>query len=152
MSTFNYLTSAVAVVNHERKSVRLESTYDALVSFANLTPETTSEDMTLIARRIVVDGANHDETVTGRTITDDMLKGRNPGDVAHLNYWKAARAVRIGLVSAVKRANVVESDDESDAPSNAKNLLTVAGLKADLSDVIAAWEAARAVSDQSNES
>jgi len=112
--SFNYIAASVAVVNHERKSGRMESTYDALAAFANLTPDTESERMTEVARAIVVDGANNDGTATGKTVTADMLTGRDPGaDASHRAYWKAARAVRIGLVNAVKRANPSESEDKT---------------------------------------
>lgn len=112
MSEFNYTTAAVAVVNHERKSARLESTYDSLAEFFTLTPDTDSADITTTARTIVVMGANNDGTSVGATITADMLTGRDPGKCAHRDYWKSARAVRIGLVNAVKRANPVESGDD----------------------------------------
>lgn len=104
MSEFNAVTAAVSLVDHERKSARLESTYDGFAVFYHLTPDTASADMTDTAREIVVTGANNDGTAAGKTITADMLTGRDPGKCAHRDYWKAARAVRIGLVSAVKRA------------------------------------------------
>lgn len=111
MSEYNVTAAAVAVVNHERKSGRMEATYDGLAVHLMLTPDTTSEAMTEAARLVTVLGAVNDGTATGKSLTEDMLKGRNPGpDAAHLSYWKAARAVRIGLVNAVKRANETEAE------------------------------------------
>lgn len=140
MTTFNYATAATAVVAHERKSARLESTYDGLANYFSLTTESESATLTEAARTIVVEGARHDGTKIGETITEDMLTGRDPGTgAAHRDYWKAARAVRIGLVAAVKRAAGDDGDDDTEA---VVNLLTRAGLKADLEDVIRAWKIA----------
>lgn len=116
MSEFNYVAAAVSVVDHERKSGRLEVTYDALAMHFNLTPDTSSEDMTAAARRVTVTGAGADGTATGKSLTEEMLKGRDPGaDASHRAYWKAARAVRIGLVNAVKRAHADTDDAEKPA-------------------------------------
>lgn len=139
MSDFTFTTAATAVTTHERKSGRLESTYDGLAVFFGLTPGSTPADITDAARATVVEGAHNDGTATGATVTADMLTGRDPGEVAHRAYWKAARAVRIGLVNAIKRAN---NDDDETETETLVNLLTRAGLKADLEDVIAAWKAA----------
>lgn len=134
MSEFNYVAASVTVTSHERRSARLEGTYDALVMFLNLTPDTSSADMTAAARRVVVTGAGHDGTATGKTLTEDDLTGRDPGNGPTRDYWKAARAVRIGLVSAVKRANNDESDEESTTDYLARIVKAVeAGRKHDLS-------------------
>lgn len=115
MSDFNYIRSAVAVTNHERKSARTEKDYDGLASFYHLTSDSDSATLTDTARQIVVDGASNDGTVTGAKVTSDMLTGRDPGTgAAHRDYWKAARAVRIGLVKAVKRAAGDTDDDAED--------------------------------------
>lgn len=114
MSDFNYVTASVAVLNHERKSVRLESTYDALAKHLSITVDSESDVVTDAARFVVVTGANNDDTVMGKSITAEMLKGRDPGaDASHRAYWKAARAVRIGLVNAAKRAAGESDDPES---------------------------------------
>ena len=140
-NTFDYAAAVKSVVAHERKSARLESTYDGLVAFAGLNSDSESERITEVARAIVVDGARLDGTKVGESLTVEMLTGRDPGaDAKHRDYWKAARAVRIGLVSAIKRAAGDAGDDESE--DKPVNLLTRAGLKADLEDVIRAWKAA----------
>lgn len=142
MNTFNYATAVVAVVNHERRTARLEGTYDGLATYFSLTTESESATITDAARTIVVEGAHRDGTKVGETITEDMLTGRDPGTgAAHRDYWKAARAVRIGLVAAIKRA---AGDDGDDDTESVVNLLTRAGLKAELEDVIAAWKLAHA--------
>ena len=126
MSEYNVTAAAVSVVNHERKSARMESTYDGLAAHLMLTPDTSSEDMTNAARLITVLGAVNDGTATGKALTEDMLKGRNPGpDAAHLSYWKAARTVRIGLVNAVKRANPTDSSEEDTTDYLAKIIAAV---------------------------
>jgi hypothetical protein len=114
MSNFNYTSAAVAVTSHERKSARLESTYDDLAGFFTLTPDTDSADVTQAARTIVLDGAHNDGTATGAALTVEDLTGRDPGNIPTRTYWKAARAVRIGLVAAVKRANPSEDSNEED--------------------------------------
>lgn len=139
-SKFDYSTAVVAVVAHERRTARLEGTYDGLATYFSLTADTDSAHLTAAARTIVVEGAHRDGTKTGETITEDMLTGRDPGTgAAHRDYWKAARAVRIGLVAAIKRAAGDDGDDDNET---IVNLLTRAGLKAELEDVIAAWKAA----------
>lgn len=141
MSTITFTTAAVAVTSHERKSARTEVQYDFLASALNLTTDTTSGDMTDAARRVVLEGAANDGTATGASLTADDLTGRDPGaDAKTRDYWKAARAVRIGLVKAVKRA---AGDDDDDTTETVVNLLTQAGLKANLDDVVAAWKAAQ---------
>lgn len=113
MSDFNFTTASVAVTDHARKGARLEGTYDGLVAHLALTVDTDSADMTEAARNIVVTGANNDGTVTGAALTADDLTGRDPGaGVKTRDYWKAARAVRIGLVNAAKRAAGEDDDDK----------------------------------------
>lgn len=115
-AVFSFTSASVAVTSHERKSARLESTYDALAAHLSLTPDTESADMTDAARAIVLEGAHNDGTVLGATLDESALTGRDPGtDVATRPYWKAARAVRIGLVSAIKRANPATDDDDDDS-------------------------------------
>jgi hypothetical protein len=140
MSKITFTSAAVAVVSHERKSFRTEVQYDFLAAALDLSVDTESGDMTDAARRVVLEGAANDGTVTGAALTTDDLTGRDPGAGSKTReYWKAARAVRIGLVKAVKRA---AGDDESESETIV-NLLTQAGLKANLDDVVAAWKAAQ---------
>lgn len=142
MSDFNFTAAAVAVVAHERRTARLEGTYDGLAAFYHLDSASKSDALTDTARDIVLIGANNDGTATGAKVTAEDLTGRDPGaGAAHRDYWKAARSVRVGLVRAIARA---AGDDESDddTAETVVNLLTRAGLKADLEDVIRAWKTA----------
>lgn len=134
MSTFNFTTASVAVTSHERKSARLESTYDGLVSHLGLTVDSESTDVTDAARRIVIEGAHNDGTKVGASLTVEDLTGRDPGAGSKTrDYWKAARAVRIGLVSAAKRAAGDDSDSESTTDYLARIVKAVeAGRKHDL--------------------
>lgn len=134
MSTITFTSAAVAVTNHERKSARTEVQYDFLAKTLNLTPDTSSGDMTDAARRVVLEGAANDGTATGASLTTDDLTGRDPGAGAKTrDYWKAARAVRIGLVKAVKRAAGEDGDEESTTDYLARIVKAVeAGRKHDL--------------------
>jgi hypothetical protein len=133
MSDLTFTTAAVAVVNHERKSARLESTYDFLVKSLAVTVDSESADVTEAARRIVLEGAANDGTVTGANLTADDLTGRDPGNVPTRSYWKAARAVRIGLVAAAKRAAGDNDSEESTTDYLARIVKAVeAGRKHDL--------------------
>lgn len=131
---FSLTSAALAVTSHERKSARLESTYDDLVAHFLLTVDSDSETFTGAARDIVIIGGANDGTVTGASLTVDMLKGRDPGAGAkHRDYWKAARAVRIGLVSAAKRAAGDDNSEESTTDYLARIVKAVeAGRKHDL--------------------
>jgi hypothetical protein len=134
MATITFTSAAVAVVSHERKSFRTEVQYDFLAKTLNLTPDTSSEDLTAAARSVVIHGAANDGTATGANITADDLTGRDPGNGSKVReYWKAARAVRIGLVKAVKRAAGDDGDDESATDYLARIVKAVeAGRKHDL--------------------
>lgn len=146
MSEMTFTTAAVAVTSHERRSARLENTYDYLANLLAITPGTSSADVTDAARRIVIEGAANDKTATGRTLTVDDLTGRDPGaDSKVRDYWKAARAVRIGLVSAAKRA-AGEGDDDSSDPDYLARVVkaAIAAAKHEISadDIVTAVTAA----------
>jgi len=148
MSEFNYTAAAVTVTSLERKAARTEVVYDALALFLNLTPDTTSEDMTAAARRVVVTGAGHDGTKIGETITEDDLTGRDPGHgAAHRDYWKAARAVRIGLVKAVKRANPDTDDDDNEEDTTDYLAKIIAAVDNGVTHNLNAADIAKAVRD-----
>lgn len=98
MSDFNYTQTVKRVTVREVGAARLERDYVALVQHFNLTHDTDSKTLTSAARTVVMDGAAAD----GKTITEADLTGRDPGaDCKTRDYWKAARAVRIGLVNAM---------------------------------------------------
>lgn len=107
---------------------KLARNYSALVTFYGLDTESESSTVTDAARSIVL--AAYPDT------DPDRLAGKNKNDDQR---WKDARAVRIGLVNAIK-ADAPETDDQ---PETVVNLLTRAGLKAELADVVAAWKAAQ---------
>jgi hypothetical protein len=100
MSDFIYTDAARRVTQHERNSATRERDYSALVEHFELGADTDSATITDAARTIVIDG----EAALGRTVTANDLKGRTPTPTMRLS-WKAARAVRIGLVSAIERNN-----------------------------------------------
>lgn len=72
---------------------RVASQYDAFALHYNLTSDTASADVTDAARSIVL--AAYPNTDPAR------LAGKNKNEDQR---WKDARAVRIGLVAAIKRA------------------------------------------------
>lgn len=92
--TFDYAATAKRVTSREVAAARLAPDYAALVAHFGLTSDTKAEDITSAARKVVIDGAS-------RTLTEADLTGRDPGDVPTRPFWKAARAVRIGLVTAI---------------------------------------------------
>lgn len=116
-----YVATAKRVTDREVGAARLAPDYAALVEHFGLTHDTPSADLTDVARTIVVDGANAlANNDTARTLTADMLKGQNPGaDAAHVLYWRAARAVRIGLVTAM--------GDKKSAPKDATLRVSLSG-------------------------
>lgn len=101
MSDFDYTLTAKRVTEREVAAARLAPDYAALVAHFDLTAETESKRITEVAQTIVLDGAHASTTKVGQALTLDDLKGRDPGDVKTRDYWKAARAVRIGLVTAM---------------------------------------------------
>jgi len=77
--------------------IRMARDYAVLVDLLDLTVETTSADLTAAARQVVLAGAP-----ASLNLSVDDLTGRDPGADAKVRpYWKAARAVRIGLVKAI---------------------------------------------------
>lgn len=101
MSDFDYTRTAKRVTEREVAAARLAPDYAALVKHFDLTAESESKRITEVAQTIVLDGAHACDTKVAQSLTIDDLKGRDPGDVATRDYWKAARAVRIGLVTAM---------------------------------------------------
>lgn len=83
---------------------RVAGQYDAFVVHYNLTSDTESGDITEAARAIVL--AAYPDTDPAR------LAGKNKNDDQR---WKDARAVRIGLVAAIKRATE-DTEPEVKAP------------------------------------
>lgn len=105
MDTNLYSAVAKRVTSREVAASRLAPDYKALVAHFNLTHESKSGEVTDAARQIIIDGAP-----ASAKITVDMLKGTDPGDVKHRDYWKAARAVRIGLVTALGSKDSEDKD------------------------------------------
>jgi len=148
MSKITFTSAAVAVVNHERKSFRTEAQYDFLASALNLTPDTESGDLTDAARRVVLEGAANDGTVTGASLTADDLTGRDPGAGAKTrDYWKAARTVRAGLVKAVKRANPDTDDDDNEEDTTDYLAKIIAAVDNGVTHNLNAADIAKAVRD-----
>lgn len=94
MTKFDYSATAKRVTSREVAAARLTHDYAELVAHFGLDGASASTVLTDTARQIVIDGAS-------RALTVDDLKGRDPGDCAVRPFWQAARAVRIGLVTAI---------------------------------------------------
>ena len=121
MSDFNYAASVKRVTEREVAAARLANDYVALVAHFGLTDGSTADDITTAARTVVVDGARQAGTKTGDALTTDDLSGRDPGaDASHRDYWRAARAVRIGLVRAIDKG-------ESETPASAVLRVSLSG-------------------------
>lgn len=117
MSTFTITPAVVrATLTAERTITR---NYDGFVATLNLDTDTSAGDLTAAARNLV--------TLAYPTTDPKVF----PGQSEHPRN-RDARAIRAGLVRAIKRAaDPVESDD-----TDAVNLLTADGVKrvTDMSD------------------
>jgi hypothetical protein len=112
-NSFDFTATAKRVTDREVAAARLAPDYAALVKHFGMTHETSSNVVTDYARAVVIAGAHAGSTKIGLSITADMLKGSDPGaDAAHRVYWKAARAVRIGLVTALGKKEGSESETD----------------------------------------
>ena len=105
--------------------------YDTLIDVLGIDVNVVDNDSAYVtaAARAIVMAAFPDVTI-------DRLKGANKG---HDEAWRRARAVRINLVNAAKRA--ADEPEKGETPDVA--LITRAGAKATLEDVMAAWHAAQ---------
>lgn len=117
--SFNYAATARRVTEREVNAARLAPDYRALVEhfglnandFKALDSKSQSKCVTEIAQIVVLDGAHAMDTKVAKGLTIDDLKGRDPGDVATRDFWKAARAVRIGLVTAIGKDEAKRDTD-----------------------------------------
>lgn len=143
--TFNYTATVKRVTDIAVKTVRGEADYAALVAHFSLTAASESAVLTDAARMVVVDGAHAAGTQIGESITTDMLKGQDPGaDAAHRTYWKAARAVRAGLVKAIDKGEPEAKDATLRVSlSGEGGLSDVIDMESDLGKAILAHLAAK---------
>lgn len=101
-TAFDFTATSKRVTEREVAVARLATDYAALVTHFNLTTESDSKTITNAARMVVLTGAHASGTRVGEALVEGDLKGTDPGaDAKHRDYWKAARAVRIGLVTAI---------------------------------------------------
>lgn len=131
-----YAATVTRIVKREKSAAILDRDYVALVAHFDLTAATESEVVTEVARKILLDGAALDGTKTGASLTVDDLKGRRPEAANILLYWKAARAIRQGLVRNIPAAD--DTDEGNDLAVLLK--LTADGKAASDDDLRAALE------------
>lgn len=109
----------LVVAAHASNEQRAEQAYAKIAKNYRLTGESQTTRVTEVARKITMLAY----ASTGVTVLAESMAGRDPGqDAANRDEWLMARAVRAGLVRAIKSTKKV---DDSDAVAN---LLTAAGL------------------------
>lgn len=98
LDTSELIAASVTVVTHERRSDTVEATYYDLVTHFNLTRETKAGDLTTTSRVITllaISGIKKYEHI----VMDHLASEKMAASVAYgTEMWKAARAVRAGLV------------------------------------------------------
>lgn len=120
----NNTTTVRTVVNAVRYEVKGQAAWDKFVREFGITKETVAD----AAKELATMAFPKEEPVQKR-------------DGKRTTFGNAVQAAGYNLREALKRA-AGDDSDESDESEAVVNLLTRAGLKAELGDVIAAWKAA----------
>lgn len=127
---FTFTSSTSAAVNAVRYSVKGVDMWDAFVVDNAITSDNVADAAKALAV-LAYPKEDQKQTVNGKRTT----------------FGNAVQAAGWNLREALKRQSPIvddENDDDDDKAAPVVNLLTRAGLKADLETVIAAWNAANA--------